>query len=189
MSTDLIVLLIIAFTVGLPFAVVLLVAGIRGLNQPSPLPPAQNCEFTVALKVGELQVAISYHSETGNPFMPRAKRIIGLWAIEREDRSKSKALHLAVESELRAHLSEFQPSVINVDVIGIEPEQKELKKLTAAEVAIARLRAKKEVAKILLAEDNSDVRDTTIKGRPLELMVQEDIKTTINYLFHDPNQA
>lgn len=143
------------------------------------------------MKYGEIEVVIQYETHTQNPFEPRAaERIIRLWAIEREERKPSKDFQLAVEAEVRAHFSHYHPDVISVKFLNMEPPPPEiLEKPTLADYQIQRLRAKKQAAIALASEDNSDLPDIPFAKRSLKVMVEDDVKSSINDLFNHPDHA
>jgi hypothetical protein len=186
MTGDMAVFLICGFSLG----IFLIARGVWGHIQPPPPPPMKSCDLTVALKVGEMQVAISYHSETeSSPFVPNAERLICRWASAIEAKEES-VLYDPLESLLTRQLAEYAPIVRRITLPKIEALPAELpEKLTLADYQVQRLRAKKQAVVALVSEDNSDLPDIDIKGRSLKLRVEDDITSTVNDLFNHPDHA
>ncbi len=89
--------------------------------------------FTAAVKHGEFQALVHYESESENPIAPSVQRVIGLWAIEREDRSYSREMHLALESELRHQFPSARSKVVSITLTARPEPEIEPVKLSRAE--------------------------------------------------------
>jgi hypothetical protein len=152
-----------------------------------PYNPPRHRNFTAAVKYGELQAVVHYES-TPDPFEPRADRIIGLWAINREDRKESEELWLALEAELKKHFPESKTMVSELKLKARPEETIEPAEPTLAEYAVSKHRSKKAAAIALVSEDNSDVPDVEVNGTNLRTTVKESVASDVTAIFHHPDR-
>lgn len=116
MSADL--FLAVIFFIGGVCVLAWLVNRVTGDKRPEP----QSYTFTATMKYAELHVVVHYENDPENPFVPSAQRIIGLWAIRREERKETDEFWLALESELRTHFPNYRPQVVSIAFSEIKSE-------------------------------------------------------------------